>query len=52
MRADGDARFPPIDAALWREISRTEHGQSPDDAAAFAFVNYRRAEAAPSATVR
>jgi dihydrofolate reductase len=43
MRADGDARFPPIDAAHWREIARSEHAAGSDDEAAFAFITYERA---------
>ncbi|MGD0023995.1 MAG: dihydrofolate reductase [Xanthobacteraceae bacterium] len=42
MRVDGDARFPAIDPKLWREIARSEHEPSADDAAAFAFVTYQR----------
>ena len=44
MRADGDARFPAVDAARWREIARSEHAAGSGDAAAFAFVTYERAE--------
>ena len=40
MRVDGDARFPAIDPKLWREIDRSEHEPSAEDAASFAFVNY------------
>jgi dihydrofolate reductase len=43
MRADGDARFPPIDVARWREIARSEHAAEGDDEAAFAFITYERA---------
>ena len=43
MRVDGDVRFPPIDAALWREIARSEHAAGADDDAAFTFVAYQRA---------
>lgn len=43
MHVEGDARFPPIDTALWREIARSEHAAGADDDAAFAFVAYRRA---------
>jgi dihydrofolate reductase len=52
MRADGDTRFPPIEAAFWREVARTEYPPGPDDAAAFAFVNYQRAAAGPHAANR
>jgi len=44
MRAEGDVRFPAIDAKLWRESGRSEHAAGPDDAAGFAFVNYQRTE--------
>jgi dihydrofolate reductase len=39
---DGDALFPPIDAALWHEIERIEHAAGAEDDDAFAFVNYQR----------
>ena len=42
MRVDGDARFPAIDAKIWREIARDEHEAGAGDDAAFAFVDYRR----------
>ncbi len=42
-RPDGDARFPPIDPATWRESERREHPAGPDDSAGFAFVTYLRA---------
>jgi dihydrofolate reductase len=38
----GDARFPPIDQAEWREISRQKGERGPRDEADFAFVEYRR----------
>jgi dihydrofolate reductase len=41
--AEGDAAFPTIDTALWREIARDEHQPGPDDDAAFAFITYHRA---------
>ena len=48
-RVDGDTRFPPIDAKLWRETARTEHEPGPQDEAGFAFVTYQRVvNAAPS----
>jgi dihydrofolate reductase len=43
MQAEGDARFPPIDATLWQEIARSEHAAGAGDDAAYAFVEYRRA---------
>ncbi|MEI9803477.1 MAG: dihydrofolate reductase [Pseudolabrys sp.] len=39
---DGDALFPAIDPAQWREISRTEHAAGPDDDAAFTVVTLQR----------
>jgi dihydrofolate reductase len=36
----GDAYFPKIDPALWREIGRLPHPAGPGDEAAFAFVDY------------
>lgn len=41
-RVEGDARFPAIDAALWRETERSEHAAGDADEAAYAFVNYQR----------
>ena len=41
-RVDGDARFPAIDAKLWRETARSEHKPGPQDDAGFAFVTYER----------
>jgi dihydrofolate reductase len=38
----GDARFPPIDPAEWREVSRQKGERGPRDEADFAFVEYRR----------
>jgi dihydrofolate reductase len=38
----GDAHFPPIDPAAWREVSRTKGERSPRDDADFAFVEYER----------
>jgi dihydrofolate reductase len=42
-RVDGDARFPAIDAKLWRETARSEQKPGPQDQAGFAFVVYERA---------
>jgi dihydrofolate reductase len=39
---DGDARFPKIDMAVWREAARTEHLPAAEDEAPFAFVTYVR----------
>ena len=38
----GDARFPPIDPAQWREVSRRKGERGPRDDADFAFVEYER----------
>jgi dihydrofolate reductase len=44
LEPEGDARFPPIDPAVWREIRR-EHGvRGPRDEADFAFVEYALAK--------
>jgi dihydrofolate reductase len=42
-RPDGDTVFPPIDAARWRLVSRTDHPAGPDDSAAYSLLIYRRA---------
>jgi len=41
-RVDGDAHFPGIDPAVWRETAREEHLPGPEDEAPFAFVTYER----------
>jgi dihydrofolate reductase len=41
-QVDGDARFPAIDPALWRESARDDRGPAAEDEAAFAFVTYTR----------
>jgi dihydrofolate reductase len=38
----GDARFPRIDPALWREVRREPGERGPRDEADFAFVEYAR----------
>ena len=38
----GDARFPAIDPALWREIARSERELGAEDEIPFAFVTYER----------
>jgi dihydrofolate reductase len=43
--ADGDTRFPAIEAKLWRETARSEQKPGPQDDAAFAFVTYERVAA-------
>jgi len=47
-RPPGDTPFPSIDPDLWQEISRSEQPEGPDDAAAFAYVWYRRRSAVPA----
>ena len=39
---DGETRFPPIDRAVWQEVSRINHPAGPDDSAAFSYVSYHR----------
>jgi len=38
----GDAYFPPIDPAVWREVVRREYPAGPDDSASFAVAVYLR----------
>ncbi len=42
LAPSGDARFPPIDPAVWREVSRQKGERGPRDEADFAFVEYGR----------
>jgi dihydrofolate reductase len=37
---EGDALFPAIDPAVWREVKRIEHPAGPDDDASFAVATY------------
>jgi dihydrofolate reductase len=39
---EGDAVFPSIDLAVWREVAREEHAAGPDDDAGFAVATYLR----------
>jgi dihydrofolate reductase len=39
---DGDARFPGIDAAIWRETTRREQAPAAEDDVPFGFVDYER----------
>ena len=39
---EGDAHFPPIDPAQWREVSRRKGERGARDEADFAFVEYER----------
>ncbi len=41
-RVDGDARFPAIDAKIWRDTARSEHKPGTQDEADFALVTYQR----------
>jgi dihydrofolate reductase len=38
----GDTFFPTIEAALWREVARSDHRAGLQDDADFSFVTYRR----------
>ena len=42
LAPDGDARFPAIDPALWREVSRVGGERGERDDADFVFVEYER----------
>jgi dihydrofolate reductase len=42
LEPDGDAIFPPVDRAIWKEARRISHPKGPDDDAAYAFVDYVR----------
>jgi dihydrofolate reductase len=42
-RPDGDIHFPPIDAAKWRAVARSDHPAGPQDEASFSYVTYARA---------
>jgi dihydrofolate reductase len=39
---EGDVRFPPIDPAIWREVSRRKYPGGPDDSAEFSVTAYLR----------
>ncbi|RBP13764.1 dihydrofolate reductase [Roseiarcus fermentans] len=43
LAPDGDAVFPAVDPALWREVRREPGVRGPNDEADFAFVDYERA---------
>ena len=43
LAPDGDATFPPIDPAQWREVSREAHQAGQGDEADYSFVTYMRA---------
>ncbi len=42
LEPEGDAFFPRIDSALWREEKRATFTKSADDEAAFDFISYVR----------
>jgi dihydrofolate reductase len=42
LKAEGDAVFPPIDPAAWRESARAAHPAGPDDDAPYEVVTYVR----------
>ena len=42
LAPSGDAHFPPIDPAMWREVKREAGARGPRDEADFAFVEYGR----------
>ncbi|HEY7688465.1 MAG TPA: dihydrofolate reductase [Dongiaceae bacterium] len=42
----GDAIFPPIDPALWREVARTAQAAAPGDDADMTFITYGLVKAA------
>jgi dihydrofolate reductase len=42
LQPAGDALFPVIDSALWRELERSEQAPGPDDAAGFTVLVYER----------
>ena len=48
-QVDGDAYFPPLDAAAWHEIARSEQAPAAGDDVSFAFVSYERVTAAAGA---
>ena len=45
---EGDAVFPAIDPAQWRETARSAQPAGPDDDAAVDFVTYQRGPPRPS----
>jgi len=48
MEPAGDTVFPPIDPAVWREVSREPHPAGAGDDAGFDFVSYVKAASAPN----
>jgi hypothetical protein len=43
LTAAGDAVFPPIDPAIWRQSAGTAHPAGPDDDAPYEIATYIRA---------
>ena len=39
---EGDTYFPPIEAAQWRSVARSDHPAGPQDETAFSYVTYAR----------
>jgi len=39
---EGDVKFPPIDSAVWKQVSEREHPPSPQDSAGFTVAVYMR----------
>jgi len=42
-RPDGDARLPPINLDVWREVARKQYDPGPEDDAGFTISTYERA---------
>jgi dihydrofolate reductase len=45
LKPDGDTKFPAIDARVWKEVQRTEHGAGKDDEADYTVLVYERCAA-------
>jgi len=41
---EGDARFPPLDAGIWREVTREEHAREPGDDHAYTVIRLDRTQ--------
>ena len=39
---EGDVKFPPIDPAIWRKVSRHKYPAGPNDSADFSVTAYLR----------
>jgi len=42
LRSEGDTSFPPVDDAIWKELSRIEHPAGPEDEASSTVHLYER----------